>query len=79
MQAEGHSLEAALKEDDGRILVKHIREQLTKRIDQLVDGDAEAKTYVKLMKEMGIKIAIGRMATERIIARELKEDGNGKR
>lgn len=78
-QADGHRIEAALKEEDGRILVKNLREMLTKRIDELVKADPEALAYSKLLKEMGIKIAIGRMASERIITRELKEVSDGKR
>ena len=78
-QAEGYRLDAALKEEDGRILVKTVRELLTKRVDELVKDDAEASAFVKLLKEIGVKIAIGRTMAERIIARELKEVSDGKR
>src|SRR3990172_1061134 len=78
-QAEGYRLDAALKEEDGRTLVKTVREMLTKRVDELVKDDAEASTFVKLLKEIGVKIAIGRTMAERIIARELKEASDGKR
>ena len=78
-QAEGYRLDAALKEEDGRILVKTVRELLTKRVDELVKDDAEASAFVKLLKEIGVTIAIGRTMAERIIARELKEASDGKR
>lgn len=74
-QSQGSQVEAALKEEDGRILVKHIREMLSRRLDDLVKADPEAFAYVKMLKELGMKIAVGRHAAEKIIARELKEVG----
>jgi hypothetical protein len=78
-ESEGRRIAAELREEDGRALVKHVRETLTRRVDDLVAADPEAKAYVRLLKELGVKIAIGRMSAERIIARELKEASDGKR
>ena len=72
-QSEGHEVETALKDAEGKVLIKTIGDLLIKRINAMIDSDPESKAYVKIVKGLGSKIAFGRMAAEQILKRELKE------
>ena len=72
--SEGHEYEDALKSNEGTILVKHIKEVLMSRVDALSKADPECSALIKLLRNMGHKIAVGHKASETTIKRELRED-----
>lgn len=73
LMGEGAAYDEELKSDEGTLLKKYIQKALMTKIDLLAHNDAECAAYIKLLAEIGHKIAVGRKASEDMIRRELRE------
>lgn len=59
--------------ETGRRLIDLVQGKLEQRIENLVADDPEAASYLKIIAELGGKIALARQATMKLTERYLKE------
>lgn len=66
-KGRGDQLQAALSSDPGQTLLNEIQETLMNRINTLVNEDAECKALKRLLVNMGVKLDLGKKASERLM------------
>jgi hypothetical protein len=65
---------AVSKTEAGAKLVSLVMQQLTKRIEKLVEEDPEAAAYSMILKEMGIRESRAKAASKELFQRYVKEE-----
>ncbi len=53
---EGQAVQQALDSDQGKALVKIIRDELIARAEQLLNADAKAQAFMTILNQIGSKI-----------------------
>lgn len=59
---------------EGNYFTELIAEKLELRIENLIAGDPEASSYIKLLQELGSKMILAKRATKKIIDKQLKRE-----
>jgi len=65
---------AVSKTEAGAKLVAMVMQQITKRIDQLIEDDPEASAYRAILREMGVKEGLAKTAAKELFRRYVKEE-----
>lgn len=63
----GQEAEAKLVSEEGNLFVGIVQEHLTRRIDELVLADAEARAYIDILTGLGHQVIIGKKAAQRLV------------
>jgi predicted Zn-dependent protease len=59
---------------DGKKLIALIQQNLERRIDYLVDNDPQAKAYMNLLTEIGVKENQAQKAAEKLVNMRIKKE-----
>lgn len=73
LSAEGAAIEKELAKPESKKIIEVIREKLEERADYLIANDPECKGLINVLSALGLKIAWGKGASERIMKRALRK------
>ena len=66
-KGRGDQLQTALSSDPGQTLLNEIQETLMNRVNVLINEDPECKALKRLLVNMGVKLDLGKKASERLM------------
>ena len=72
-KAKSDRLQHDLNSETGQTLINKIKEQMLKRVNKLIDDDAECSTLKRLLAAMAIDINMGERAVENLIRLVVKK------
>ncbi len=72
-QARAELLKASIASETGQTLLGYIQEVLLARVKVLMENDAESKSLVKILTNMGLTIDIGQEAVNRLMKKVIKK------
>ena len=73
LSAQGAEIEKELGKPESKKIIEIIRAKIEERVDFLIAGDPECKGLINVLSALGLKIAWGKGAAERIMKRALRK------
>ena len=68
----GQQVERELASKDGRFFLNLVESMLAKRIEHLVNNDAESKALLDILKALGATVRIGKASAKRLVAIQME-------